>query len=423
MDGIVSWEGYSTWFSSWVNCLCASDIGESFYLASVDVSFRDKVIIFEDSYTNSVDEIVFLNSTTNVLSINVKGGQFGGLLEIEINDDGKLSYYDGDVLFGEYEIEAGENLTLLTYFTANKSSLAEDDINVKIRFIENMTGEVYEDSSKITAVRVRIAVQVEAPMNAMKDRHKVGVCERMGCKQYPSTPKLQWVPIGGGTISYETLLYDCIYQNPEYEVMRPLIVGIESLFYQFNILVVEPEKFIASNVVVKTYGVAENFAGGIGMSFDYYLMPSDVSFLGIYVQEMPSTNGVNSGYFSLPYFRNSWHHSRENGAGKWICVDANNQAGVDTAAWTNSIPKINNIGQYVYDPSGSWSEGSIEWKIPYAWHTNVINDYTEPYKVLEEETQQCFAITSNGTVSVQKLGNSVYRMTNDWQFINGVRIK
>ena len=180
---------------------------------------------------------------------------------------------------------------------------------------------------------------------------------------------------------------------------------------------------IASNVVVKTYGVPENSAGGIGMQFDHYVGPMDVSFSNIYVEEVPSLNGTHSGYFNSLSFQESWSHTVANGAGNWLCVDVLNKSGIDVAALTNSLFRVNDAGLLVDDEKYSWRNGHIEWEIPYGWHTNDLVDCFSPFKIFAEDVRQRFTITSNGTVTIEKFNNSVMRMTNDWQYLNGVRVK
>ena len=42
---------------------------------------------------------------------------------------------------------------------------------------------------------------------------------------------------------------------------------------------------------------------------------------------------------------------------------------------------------------------------------------------MEFNAEQRFEITDNGDVSVEKLGNIVIRTTNDWYYLNGVRVQ
>ena len=286
-----------------------------------------------------------------------------------------------------------------------------------------MTGTVIEDEDSMTAVRVRISVQVEAPECKFRDRHKFGVCEKVGCRQYPSKPALSWVATEGSITDDEPVLYDCFYRCPMYNSERTLKVVKGDVFYVFSIVTVEPSIIVARNVEVVSYGIQENSAGGIGMKCDLFVGPMDVSFSNIYVEEVPCLNGTHSGYFDSLYFKDAWSHTVANGAGNWLCVDVLNKCGRDVAAWTNSLYRVNDAGLFVDDENCSWRNGHIEWEVPYGWHTNDVVDCFSPLKKFAEDVRQRFLITSNGTVTIEKFGNSVMRMTNDWQYLNGVRVK
>ena len=420
VSSVATWEGYSRWVYSWVWCKCVSETQAG---ASAQVSFSNDVIIFENEYTNALHDVVSHSSTTNALCIKVNGGAFGGFFEIELNTGGKIGTAGGDVLFSQMEVAAGEKMELEHFFKAYNSSEKEGDIIAKVRFTEFITGAVIEDEDSMTAVRVLISAQVQAPDCKFRGRHKFGVYEKVGCRQYPAEPALSWVAIEGTITDEDPVLYDCFYRCPMYNSERTLKVGKGDVFYVFSIVTVEPSIVIARNVEVKSYGVPENSAGGIGMQFDMYVGPMDVSFSNIYVEEVPSLNGTHSGYFNSLYFQESWSHTVANGAGNWLCVDVRNKSGIDVAALTNSLFRVNDAGLLVDDEKYSWRNGHIEWEVPYGWHTNDLVDCFSPFKKFAEDVKQRFTITSNGTVMIEKFNNSVMRMTNDWQYLNGVRVK
>jgi hypothetical protein len=187
--------------------------------------------------------------------------------------------------------------------------------------------------------------------------------------------------------------------------------------------VFEPEVVKATNVVIRTYGVAVGNAGGIGMSFDQIILPLDVSFSMIAIEEVPSTNGTRSGYFDTHYFAADWYHTRENGAGVWGNVDVNNVWGKDQAAWTEQLLRMTEDGLLVNDETYRWKDGHIKWNIPYGWNINGTSGMADPYKIMKFNAEQRFEITDNGDVSVEKLGNIVIRTTNNWYYLNGVRVQ
>ena len=160
VSGIATWEGYSRRVYSWVWCKCVLETQAG---ASAQVSFSNDVIIFENEYTNALHDVVLHSSTTNALCIKVNGGAFGGFIDIELNTGGKIGTAGGDVLFSQMEVAAGETIELEHFFKAYNSSEKEGDIIAKVRFTEFITGAVIEDEDSMTAVRVRISAQVQAP--------------------------------------------------------------------------------------------------------------------------------------------------------------------------------------------------------------------------------------------------------------------
>jgi hypothetical protein len=401
----------------------AGDAVETDGGAKISVSFKNDVIIFENSYTNAPNDVVPLRSTVNTLRVSAYGGEYGGVLEIDVDDGNRLVWCDGDILMSPIEIAAGGREELRIDYTACTNSETINDIVVSVRFSEHFSGVVINDTATMTAVRVRLSAQVEAPECDLRDRHKFGIYEKVGCRQYPSSPQLSWVPIDGTITSDESIFYDCFYQCPIHKAERSLKVGKDSVFYLFDINVVEPSLVISRNVEAISYGLSENSAGGIGMTSDLYIGPMDVSFSNIFVEEVPSTKGTRSGYFNSSYFQGAWYHSVANGAGRWLYVDVSNKSGSDVAAWTNRLLRMNDAGLLVEDTQYSWRNGHIEWEVPYGWHTNSLEESYAPYKRFAEDVRQRFQITTDGTVAVEKFGNIVMRMTNDWQFLNGVRVR
>jgi hypothetical protein len=54
---------------------------------------------------------------------------------------------------------------------------------------------------------------------------------------------------------------------------------------------------------------------------------------------------------------------------------------------------------------------------------NGTSGMADPYKIMKFNAEQRFEITDNGDVSVEKLGNIVIRTTNNWYYLNGVRVQ
>ena len=136
------------------------------------------------------------------------------------------------------------------------------------------------------------------------------------------------------------------------------------------------------------------------------LLPTNVCFKNLSVVEVPTDEGTHTGYFAATSFSNRWYHTIQNGAGTWTDVDYDNTCGTDQAY----------MG--LCDPP--WTMGVLSWIIPKAWRPYWGN--AQMARQFTTYTQN-FSITSDGTVTVSKLGNSVSRTTNDVVTLNGVVIQ
>jgi hypothetical protein len=185
LNGLVSWEGYTTWLGSWVYCACmVGDAVETDGGAKISVSFKNDVIIFENSYTNAPNDVVPLRSTVNTLRVSAYGGEYGGVLEIDVDDGNRLVWCDGDILMSPIEIAAGEREELRIDYTACANSETINDIVAGVRFSEYFSGAVIDDTATMTAVRLAIEAEALWPKN--KTRHKFGPQETMSIRIYPS---------------------------------------------------------------------------------------------------------------------------------------------------------------------------------------------------------------------------------------------
>ena len=55
-----------------------------------------------------------------------------------------------------------------------------------------------------------------------------------------------------------------------------------------------------------------------------YVLPMNVSFSNIAIEEIPNMTGVHSGYFGNPQLEQLWYHTRSQGAGRWWKVEEGN---------------------------------------------------------------------------------------------------
>jgi hypothetical protein len=285
-------------------------------------------------------------------------------------------------------------------------SEVKDDVSVAVSFNEYVTGEFLLEEEKLTVVKLELLplIQREGCLN----RHLVGVRELVNCSAVPNIGT--WYEVGDGEFRW----------NGTY--CAPLVKDNSSLFYMvdensyvFQIQIIEPSIIVARFPEVKSFDFKECIAGGVGMEFEVYILPESVSFSGISMEEIPSMEGVHTGYFANPFFKDIWYHTVECGAGIWFNLTPNNSWGNDEAVMGDELP--------FEQSNGTWSNGQIIWSIKWGWgeRNNEIGDL--PIKSLEDFYNQSFTIDHDGTLTIDKFGHSVSRGTNNVIRLNGIIIE
>ena len=399
VSGVATWEGYSRWVYSWVWCTCVSETQAG---AKVEVSFANDVIIFENEYTNALYDVVSHSSTTNALRIKVDGGAYGGLLEIELDDGGRLGTFGGDVLFSQMEVVAGEALELEHFFKAYKSSENEDDIIAKVRFTEFMTGAVIEDEDSMTAVRVAVMADADWPLN--KVRHVFGPQETAVIRYYPNDLQNVLWDIGGALHSGNLMPY--LASDEPTNVSATVSVGDSS--FSFRLTTIAPEgldaiacrAFTDDDWRLRTGSIPKHGDVAVGMAVELRLMPDYVSFKNVFLQE-GECEATNIDGFFVPYSAALESHGETQGALTEVGVsDLQNYAGNDlSAADFGAIPVQLDNGSFMYN-------------ITNYWYVKKSGDVFVRKNFLSIESQK-FSLTVNGDLSVQKYGCIVQRGTNN----------
>jgi hypothetical protein len=131
---------------------------------------------------------------------------------------------------------------------------------------------------------------------------------------------------------------------------------------------------------------------GAGMTNAIWISPTNVSFYNVQMLEVgePATNII--GYFTNFPADSLNHHLH--GADTWFPLSENNEWFDHAAA--GPLPNL------------PWPSGAFSWNVPAQWKvgsngiTNTITGWI-----------QSFSIDGNGTVTIQKFGNTVTRNTND----------
>ena len=401
LNGLVSWEGYTTWLGSWVYCTCmVGDAVETDGGAKIGVSFLKDTIIFENSYTNSQNDIVSCKSTINTLGVSAYGGQYGGTIELNMEgDDGRLAWHDGDIFISPIEIAAGERIELRIDYTAYKRSLTKNDIKARMRFIENFTGAIVSDEDTMTAVQVEVEPLVT--IGNFFNRHIVGIGEKILLNILPVGVPFSLTTDGVGEIS--TLNGNTTYEAPYCSEETSLFVSIGDSKYGSRITIIEPSGVMVRRATEIRYSDAVNGqAGWAGMSLELYIVPSKVSFYGLSFCEWPQPIGeiLPTGYFTNSVFSEIWYHTKDMGAGEWqVCPMQSNFFMEDKAFCGAGFP-------------GGWSDGTITWKIPVAWGYRDNSSEGYYYKKFGDPYYQIFTINGNGVFRISKLGRWVERAPN-----------
>ncbi len=385
---------------------------------SVSATFSESAIIFEDEYENAPGETVARRSTETEAEFSVYGGTKGGSYSFELRDGGRLERVGGSFLPREGTVEAGESFKIKVRYRAQSASGGAGDVKAVATFTEEESGEKITSEATLTAVKVTIRpIQIEGG-NGSEGRHKFGVYELIDCGFEPEVANVSWNVKGGGRMQK-----DKTYRCPLDAESNPLEVVCGGVSYTPSILVVEPSGVRALNPGVVTYGLSSLSAGGIGLQLDIQVLPLDVSFQEIWVEEVPSTMGVQTGYFTHSYFDGDRCHSRENGAGVWFRVlDENIIDARDTAACTQPYPRMTPGGQLSESLSVGWIAGENVWCIPLGWNVPQTTDGAEPWKCFAADETQTFTIDEFGTAGVRKLRHEAVREVLGSVYLDGVKL-
>ena len=260
---------------------------------SVSATFSASAIVFEDEYENAPGETVARRSTETEAEFSVYGGTKGGSYSFELRDGGRLERVGGSFLPREGTVEPGESFKIKVKYRVRAASGSTGDIKAVATFTEEESEEKITSEATLTAVRIRISPHVEAPQNDSPGRHKFGVFELVDCHRYPDSPTVTW------NVRQGTMVRQGLYRCPIDAAQNPLSVRYGDAEYVPSMNVVEPNGIAARNVDPILYSNKMNQAGWIGMRMDLYVMPLDVSFTEVLIEEVPCgiERGRATGYF------------------------------------------------------------------------------------------------------------------------------
>ena len=347
---------------------------------SVFVSFSKSAIVFEEEYTNTINDIVQRRSTDSELTCEVYGGTNGGHYVFALYDGGRLARKSGSYLPRSGTVKAGETFRIKIRYEALAASAEDGDISAVGTFTENKTGTDLVSEAALTSVQVEVRPIVGR--DGCENRHRMGVRELFQVITQPSSAQCliqcsqDWTMTSSSPIT-------C--QCPILAGANGIVMNIAGENYTPSLTVVEPTG------VVCPKGWSQCATGYTAMLLDPYITPLDVSFQGIAVMEVPTTSVGPSGYFTNEVFSSVWYHTHFRGAGQWHNVGLENFFFRDTPAFAEICPQ-------------PFADGTIDWEIVLGW--GELNSPTNipPVKMIASHYHQVFTIDVQGGIRIDKFG-------------------
>ena len=384
---------------------------------SLSITFSKPVVIFEEAYLDSEYGARPKRSTRVQLTVSAYGGTHGGSLSLSSQNLGKLSAVAG----GTIDLPAITNIvpyesffSTCVYEAADVSD-AMTDIKVLGTFTETETGVSSDSNGSLTAVKLEFTPDYS--IDNCPHRHRVGIRETAKCSWMPTAATVTCVAGTGGHTNMENGKWN--YDAPLTAGASPYLTAVcQGSRYPFALEVVEPESVIAKSADAFDYGVPMNVAGGAGMELELVVLPTNVSFMGIAIQEVPTDYKDPQGYFANKHFDYAWSHTTDMRAGVWHNIQANNLFMYDKAEMGERLPRMTPSGEITENWSYGWIVGSMNWLIPVGWNETGSSETDVPVKRFAVYWQR-FRMTPEGTLEVEKLGQTVQRNTNSVVRING----
>jgi len=372
---------------------------------SLSITFSKPVVIFEEAYLDSEYGVRPKRSTRVRLTVSAYGGTHGGSLSLSSQNLEKLSAVAGGTinLPAITNIVPYESFFSTCVYEAADVSGSMNDIRVLGTFTENETSVAYHSEDSLTAVRLEFTPDYQ--IDNYHHRHRVGVRERAKCSWLPADVA---VTCEAGTGGQSNLIDgEWHYRAPLTADASPYLTAVcQGVRYPLALDVVEPQSVFAKSAEAFDYGVPPNVAGGAGMDLELVILPTNVSFMGIAVQEVPSDYKDPEGYFANSYFDFAWSHTTNRGAGVWHNIHAHNYFMNDYAEMGDRLPGMTASGEIADDDTYGWISGTMNWFIPVGWNLPSSDATDVPVKVFYAYWQR-FRMAPEGTLEVEKLGNVV----------------
>ena len=359
-------------------------------LPGASATFSKRVVFFEDDYENAPGETVPWRSTETDLDCWAYGGTRGGHVRIEIRGADGLVQYGGSPLPFECDLEPGEEVAFKNTYRAVRPSGGEDAIVVTATFTENETDWSQTTIDKATAVKVELTP--EKTVNDCMNRHRWGVCERVWCAITPFVDCVQMQACEGAWFdSLQGGSAKCLV-CPEVESSGLLMLTGGGASFVPTTLTLKPRTIQARNVRQMPSSLPPGVPGGAGMELSLYVLPDDVSFMALSMQEKESDSEIG-GYFKDEAFSAVWRHNDAMGANEWHLIGIDNFFFVDAAKMMDALIL-------------PCRKGLLAWHIPILWQSaGETGDVTHEL----ESVDQRFEMSESGTLRVSKFGFWVER--------------
>lgn len=399
----------------------------------VTAYFTGAAVIYEDAYVTPIGEnaqgaviteSVDGRSSQVGLVIRVDGGTNGGRYSIKVENQGKLAPVACGPFGASYSGTLGPGQSTYEYYTFEGAEPSDGvgDVRITGKIIDSVTGDIYNcPESRLTVFKIRLSAYVDPQDFVSRTRHCYGVNEKVMYEQWPAVPLLNSeLELKDGNLFYHCPLNPC---------NNPLIVSYQGITYVPLLSVIAPTYVMAKNPEVRKYSnVTDGNAGGVGLIQELHVLPDYVTFSQIAVEEVPCYSSTFSGYFNLSAIKarlRYWSHVREAGAGNWYNVNAVGRIGgdeliLDTAALINELPRVLPNGAVTTNTAYGWRKGVMEWDIPFGWNHRDPFVTADPVGVFATDVKHIFSMSSTGSLSISKLGNTVRRDLNGNCYLNDV---
>ena len=246
-------------------------------------------------------------------------------------------------------------------------------------------------------------VEDEAPENVCSNRHIYGVNEMVHVSRVPASFQVSLDICGDSSfIGADDDVFWCPWDAGSYN-LKVVGGGAE---HKSSVSVLAPIPTVVNaywNGVTGTVGTA----GNMSMIIELEVYPKTVSFLGIYMEEIPdeSNNCGRDGYFANPTNGPPWSHSFAAGAGRWYQIKSQGRWCADGVGTDRTIQP-------------PWSSGWKVWSIPVGWGDSLLQLRGQ---VMPVPTTQRFEIDGNGVMSVRKYGHEIIRAPDNRVWVDGVQ--